>query len=351
MTIAKRFSISRYVGFNHCNALSLARTVFPVDKIAKHVHLRRHPLRMSQGFASLLFPIYATGATSGWLFPALIFKPPALLLVGAGCALLVVALLILIFAAKEESSAITATPESPESPISAVVPEVASASIVSSRESSPQPVLEPEHVHRRYSGYRTPIKILAYLCVIAAVGFGLLYSTQIFSIPTNSMEPTLQPGDKIFVNKLSQPTTPGSIIVFQAPPAATRLCVHSEGDWVKRIVASGGQTIWSVGRTIYVDGKRLAQPYLPKGYLVGPQITRITVPKNDVYVMGDNRNDSCDSRLWGPLPDKDIVGRVVAIIWHDGHPDLHFFSTPSGPSSRVSPSIPARRKVLTGLRL
>lgn len=100
-----------------------------------------------------------------------------------------------------------------------------------------------------------------------------------------------------------------------------------------RLVESAlpGQTIYSAGGIIYVDGRRLREPYLPPHDPLGPSISGATrqdpfhVPRAEFYVMGDNRAISCDSRFWGPIKGSSIIGRVVISLWHDGRPDFRFF--------------------------
>ena len=156
---------------------------------------------------------------------------------------------------------------------------------------------------------------------------------QAFPIPTSSMEPTLGIGDRILVWKAFfswHDVHQGDIVVFTHPPRD-----HCPGpantDLVKRVVALPGQTIYSVGNNIYVDGRRLPEPYLPPHDPLGPPIPGATqkapfhVPPGEFYVMGDNRQISCDSRFWGPIKGTSIVGRAVLLFWHNGHPDFHPF--------------------------
>jgi signal peptidase I len=156
---------------------------------------------------------------------------------------------------------------------------------------------------------------------------------QIFSIPTSSMVPTLDIGDRILVWKAFfnwHDVRQGDIVVFAHPPRD-----HCPGpadtDLVKRVIALPGQTIYSAGNTIYVDGRRLPEPYLPPHDQLGPQIPGATrqapfhVPPGDFYMMGDNRQISCDSRFWGPIRGTSIVGKVVLLFWHNSGPDLRFF--------------------------
>jgi len=174
----------------------------------------------------------------------------------------------------------------------------------------------------------------AALVVALSLAFGLrAFVFQAFSIPTSSMESTLGIGDRILVWKAFfdwRDVHQGDIVVFTHPPLD-----HCPGpannDLVKRVIALPGQTIYSAGNSIYVDGKRLAEPYLPPHERLGPPIPAASrrapfhVPPGDFYVMGDNRPISCDSRFWGPIKGTSIVGRAVLLFWHGSHPDFHLF--------------------------
>jgi signal peptidase I len=83
---------------------------------------------------------------------------------------------------------------------------------------------------------------------------------------------------------------------------------------------------------VYVNGRPLAEPYLPRVDPLGPAIPEASrqhpfrVPAGEFYMMGDNRQISCDSRYWGPIKgSSSIVGRVILLWWRDGYPDLHGF--------------------------
>jgi signal peptidase I len=153
------------------------------------------------------------------------------------------------------------------------------------------------------------------------------YVVQTFFIPTGSMEPTLNVGDRILVNKLSyhlHSVHRGDIIVFTRPPAED--CGGPEvGDLVKRVIGLPGETISVAGGYVYINGKRLDETWLPASRQgitgQGPAGNKANlahpykVPANDYYVMGDNRMDSCDSRYWGPVPRNLIVGKVELRVW------------------------------------
>jgi len=168
------------------------------------------------------------------------------------------------------------------------------------------------------------------VAVLLAVGVRT-FAIQTFWVPSTSMVPTLQVGDRILVQKAFfswHDLHQGDIVVFTKPP---RDRCGGDGDLVKRVIALPGQTIYSAGNTVYVNGRPLAEPYLPRIDPLGPPIPDASrarpfrVPAGDFYMMGDNRAISCDSRFWGPIKGSSIVGRVVMLFWRDGHPDLHAF--------------------------
>jgi signal peptidase I len=166
--------------------------------------------------------------------------------------------------------------------------------------------------------------------VVVAVLVAVLLRTfvvQTFYIPSGSMEPTLQIGDRILVDKLSyhlHGVHRGDIVVFGRPPAEN--CGGPEvNDLVKRVVGLPGDVLTLSGGYVYVDGRRLDESWLPSSEqgvtTAGPTGTSYDlahpyrVPVNDYFVMGDNRTDSCDSRYWGPIPRSLIVGKVSLRVW------------------------------------
>jgi len=171
--------------------------------------------------------------------------------------------------------------------------------------------------------------------LVAAATLAFLVRTFVFQpfwIPSASMTPTLGVYDRILVQKAFfswHDVHEGDIVVFSQPPLDH--CPGPPGDLVKRVIALPGQTIYSSGNTIYIDGRPLAEPYLPSYDPLGLQIPGASrqnpyrVPPGEFYVMGDNRADSCDSRFWGPITGSSIVGKVVLTFWHDGHPAFHWF--------------------------
>ena len=170
----------------------------------------------------------------------------------------------------------------------------------------------------------------AVVVVVVAVLVAVLlraFVVQTFFIPSGSMEPTLQIGDRILVNKLSYDlhgVDRGDIVVFSRPP--TENCGGPEvNDLVKRVIGLPGDVISLSGGYVYIDGKKLDESWLPaseQGITVaGPagntsNLARpYRVPNDNYFVMGDNRTDSCDSRYWGPISRSLIVGKVELRVW------------------------------------
>lgn len=160
--------------------------------------------------------------------------------------------------------------------------------------------------------------------VLVAVILALIvryYLIEPYRVPTGSMLPTIQLNDMLLANKLVykvgvEPKYK-DIVVFKDP----------DGDYpqlVKRVIATGGQTVDLQDGYVYVDGKKLDEPYThgePSNPLPGVvDITfPYTVPQGDVWVMGDNRTNSADSRKFGAVPVSTLYGRAWWTYWPLGH--------------------------------
>ena len=160
---------------------------------------------------------------------------------------------------------------------------------------------------------------------IAVVGGALIVAVVIrtfflaaFYIPSPSMVPTLQVHDRVLVNKLSYKLHPihrGDVVVFERPPGETDPKVK---DLIKRVIGLPGDTLESIGGVVYVNGKPTTEPYIAdQGATEG--LNKIKVPDGMVFVMGDNRGNSHDSRAFGPISENLIVGRAFVIVWPLGH--------------------------------
>jgi signal peptidase I len=140
------------------------------------------------------------------------------------------------------------------------------------------------------------------------------FAIEPFYIPSGSMQPTLKIGDRVLVNKLSYDVHSvhrGDIVVFKKPPND-----YSPGvkDLIKRVIGLPGETISAHDGVVFIDGRRLSEPWLPKGEITSP-FSPVFVPKGHYFMMGDNRGDSADSRIIGPVTDKLFIGRAFVRVW------------------------------------
>jgi signal peptidase I len=155
---------------------------------------------------------------------------------------------------------------------------------------------------------------LAVLLVLAWVlAWGIKsYVVQPFIIPSSSMEPTLMISDRVLVNRFIYrfaSAKPGDIVVFVSPD-------DGNIDLIKRVVAVGGQTVDIRDGKLYVDGALRVEPFVNTAYPDHyDSDAPLKVPAGTVYVMGDNRANSKDSRYIGPQPVSRILGRAFAIYW------------------------------------
>ena len=148
-------------------------------------------------------------------------------------------------------------------------------------------------------------------------------SSKTYRIPRSAMEPTLhcarpqlgcegREQDRIRV-KVTKNVGRGDIIVFETAQLAAERC-GARGKYVKRIVALPGER-WSERHgAVYIDGRRLVEPYIRSERRDSETHSPVRLGRGEFYVLGDNRAFSCDSRVWGPLPRKNIIGKVTSIV-------------------------------------
>jgi signal peptidase I len=197
--------------------------------------------------------------------------------------------------------------------------------------------------------------------ILAAVVFALFARTflfQAFEVPSPSMEKTVLTGDRLLVNKfVFAPEPPplsrllprrtvrrGDILVFRFPEDPRR-------SFVKRVVALPGETVSIADKRVHVDGRELIEPYAfhsddntwsndpstSEEHRRRDQLSPTRVPDGAYFLLGDNRDDSSDSRSWGPVPGGHILGRALLVYWSAPPP-------PSGGGTGVLAPLVALRR-------
>jgi signal peptidase I len=165
------------------------------------------------------------------------------------------------------------------------------------------------------------------------------FVAQAYYIPSGSMLPQLQINDRVVVSKLAyhlHDPHRGDIVVFDAPGGGPKdssplpermvrdvvqsigLSAPSTDEYIKRVVAVAGERVEGHDGKVFVDGRELVEPYLPKG-VVTSQFSAVVVPPGTLWVMGDNRGNSSDSRVFGPVPRSTVVGRAFVRVWPFDH--------------------------------
>src|SRR2546421_6029896 len=168
--------------------------------------------------------------------------------------------------------------------------------------------------------------------IAVAVGFVLIFETEVakpYRIPSSSMEPTLhcaRPAmacrarfsDRVIAARIVyrfRAPSRGDIAVFKTPPLTAKRCdTERSATFVKRVVGLPGETISEHRGAIFVNGRRLAEPYVSPS-LSDTRSGTWTVPKGSYFMMGDDRRFSCDSRDWGSVPRGNMIGPVVVTYW------------------------------------
>jgi signal peptidase I len=141
------------------------------------------------------------------------------------------------------------------------------------------------------------------------------FVVQVFYIPTGSMLPTLGIGDEIVVNdfiyRFREPQY-GEIMVFRSPREANSDGI--ERNFIKRVVGRPGDTIEIKDGAVYRNDKRLNEPYLD-GLYIEYEMDPVKIPQGKLFMMGDNRNNSKDSHMWGPLDRSRVIGKAMVRFW------------------------------------
>ena len=198
----------------------------------------------------------------------------------------------------------------------------------------------------------------ALLIAIIFVNFARIFAFQAFKIPSGSMEDNLLTGDHIIVNKfIYSPPAPvlsgllplrdprrGDIVVFRYPE-------DPQTDFVKRVVGLPGETIRIRDKRVFIDGRELPEPYVlfrdkqtqhPNDPQHRDHFGPYRVPPGEYFMMGDNRDNSHDSRFWGSVPRGMIKGRAFMVYWS--------FELPESPGGRLAELGMVLRNFLTNTR-
>lgn len=150
------------------------------------------------------------------------------------------------------------------------------------------------------------------LIIVAVVVVVEIFVIQPFVIPSGSMIPTIQIGDRVLALKFAyyqHGPERGDIVVFQAPPKS-----HINAVLIKRVIGQPGETIQVVkGKGVLINGKLLEEKYINE--IPDYDMPPLKLADNEYFMMGDNRNNSADSHMWGPLPAKNVIGKAVVRFW------------------------------------
>jgi signal peptidase I len=155
---------------------------------------------------------------------------------------------------------------------------------------------------------RRPSLLTVGLALIVLIVVVKIFVAEPFRIPSQSMEPTLRPGDQALVWKLgARSPARGDLVAFHAPRTGEIL--------LKRVVAVGGDTVGLEDGVLVVDGRRIREPYADPKAIDSVYFGPVRVRPGTIFVMGDNRANSEDSRDFGAVPTGRIIGRAVARVW------------------------------------
>lgn len=156
---------------------------------------------------------------------------------------------------------------------------------------------------------RSWVRDLGISLILAGIVIVFLY--QPVKVEGTSMMPRLVDQERIFINKFVyqlEPISRGDVVVFRYPfdPAKS---------YIKRVVGLPGETVRLVNGTVFINGRKLEEGYVGEEYRDRQSHAPLVIPPDQYYVLGDRRNSSNDSRVWGPVPQQYIYGKAVFAYW------------------------------------
>jgi signal peptidase I len=179
------------------------------------------------------------------------------------------------------------------------------------------PITENSEAQPVASSFHRDLRVWARDLVLA-IGFAvviIVFLYQPVKVEGTSMAPLISDQERIFINKLVyrfEAISRGDVVVFWYPNDRTK-------SFIKRVVALPGETVEIRQGRVYVNGKALEEPYILPAYLDSNNFNPFAVPAHEYFVMGDHRDSSNDSRMFGPVPAEYIYGKAVFAYWPMDH--------------------------------
>jgi len=181
---------------------------------------------------------------------------------------------------------------------------------ISGAANSSEPSQQPPPLRRELRSWTRDLAVALGLAIVV-----MIFLYQPVKVEGTSMNPLLSDQERIFINKFVyhfEPIERGDVIVFWYP-------LDRSKSFIKRVVGLPGETIEIRDGHVYINDHELADQYVPAGYLDGSTYTPHRIPADGYFVMGDHRDSSNDSRVFGPVPRQFIYGKAVFAYWPADH--------------------------------
>jgi signal peptidase I len=195
---------------------------------------------------------------------------------------------------------------------------------ISGPANSSDPLQQPPPLRRELRSWTRDLAVALGLAIVV-----MIFLYQPVKVEGTSMNPLLSDQERIFINKFVyhfEPIERGDVIVFWYP-------LDRSKSFIKRVVGLPGETVEIRDGHVYINGQELADQYVPGGYLDGSTYAPHRIPADGYFVMGDHRDSSNDSRVFGPVPRQFIYGKAVFAYW----PADHFGSLTSSSTVSAAP--------------